>query len=654
MLFRLISFNGFLRLMRAGLTLSLLVTLTPSMVHGGISFPGPRSEADTLEEKIQRIEGELAELPRLILDPTPWTLGYRSGWMSRDDQVVTIDISFTEETAIDLLALVPAIYAPESQAAEPFGFPKRFLIESLSAEGGASIVVDCSEKDYYPSGIEPQIFKLKEPQLSKGIRLTIFRHAENPTWWNSRYITALSEIMVFSGEWNVALGAKVETSHQRPFGSVWDAQCLVDGFCLFSATEGTIENPARNYYYPSRKLILHFDLKEPREIDELRIWPVKHSAQHHFPQVNGVEFPTSIRFEKITQNGEFTSAIVYEDIEKPIRPGAGPLMLRLPITRGQYFRLILSDPLRDFRIEREPRIAISEIEILSKGHVLTQGLRPRVVGKPGRNLERLTDGRTNEGRILNQRAWVQGLHRRAFLERQLANLRQELVFSRRQEAERLWWLISLIVIFVPLLIWLVRMKVNQRWRKDRDQLASDLHDEIGANVSSITHTVELLKETLPNASLTQAQMLDEAIQTAVLTSEETHNFIQILESNKNDFNLLEQLPEIGRRVLGNIPLTCDIDPKLFLKNLPVKRKWDLLLFVKEALNNVIKHAEASHVEMTLTQHGRARQLIIRDNGEGMPDQQKVPRHLRLRAKRLKGQLQISSTLGQGTCISLRF
>jgi len=625
----------------------------PNVAQAGLF--GWQSKVEQLEEKLHQVEAEVSSLPLLSVDPTPWTLGYRSDWIHQEDEVVTIDIKFEEESNIDLLVLFPAVSVPESQISKPFGFPKRFLIEGLREEAAPLVLADYRKQDYQPSGIEPQIFKLPEARIVNGIRLTVSRHAENPTWWHTPFITALSEIMVFSGEWNVALGGEVHTSSERTFGTVWNSACLVDGFSLFSPTEGLLRSPLKNYYSPHRRVQFLFALEEVREIDELRIWPVKHSVQHSFPQVNGVEFPTRIHFEKLGANKDESAETLYQS-ESSIRPGSSPLMLRLPRSQGQRFLLTLSDPFPDFRIQKGPRIALSEIEILSKGQILNRGRQPKVIeGDPDPSkLASLVDGNTSEGRILGQRAWVQALHRRATLERELIVLEQELAFSQRQERERLWWILLLFLICLPLLVWIVRGKVNQRWRRDREQFASDLHDEVGANVSSISHTVELVRETLPDSTPLQRQMLDEAMETATLTSEEIQNFIEVLESKHNDFNLLNQLPEIIERILGKIALDLTIAPDLSLNHLRVPRKWDFLLFVKEALNNIVKHADATQVEMELARHGKKCQLVIADNGKGMPEDWSEPRHLKLRAKRLKGHLEIKSASGQGTRVLLRF
>ena len=53
--------------------------------------------------------------------------------------------------------------------------------------------------------------------------------------------------------------------------------------------------------------------------------------------------------------------------------------------------------------------------------------------------------------------------------------------------------IGLIAVLVQV-IWLVRVAANRRASRMRERIACDLHDEIGANVSSMAHTAELIAE----------------------------------------------------------------------------------------------------------------------------------------------------------------
>lgn len=78
---------------------------------------------------------------------------------------------------------------------------------------------------------------------------------------------------------------------------------------------------------------------------------------------------------------------------------------------------------------------------------------------------------------------------------------------------------------------------------------------------------------------------------------------------------------------------------------------------QEALHNVVKHAGASRVQLEAVTEGDGLRLRVEDNGQGF-DPEQIPagtlgqRSMRERATDAGGQLQVSSTPGRGTAVTL--
>ena len=70
---------------------------------------------------------------------------------------------------------------------------------------------------------------------------------------------------------------------------------------------------------------------------------------------------------------------------------------------------------------------------------------------------------------------------------------------------------------------------------------------------------------------------------------------------------------------------------------------------EEALNNIVKHAEASRVSISTRATAKHLELVIADNGHGLEGNDK-PHHLQKRAKRLRAHLAFKN--GNGTRITL--
>ena len=620
------------------------------------------NRSEEIEERITQLEREAAALPKARTTRSPWTLGYTSALGNDDSKSnVTIEIRFREPIEIDLVVLVPATFLDDDDSPGAFGFPKRFLIERLNENGESEIIVDHRDHDYLEPGIEPQLFPFEEAGSASGIRITATGLGSNPTWWDGDFLLALSEVLVFSGEWNVALGSEVETSSSWKWGYTWSPECLVDGFTHSSPVQRVDEAvPYHNYLRSSDPEVLTFDLGEVRNVDEFRLWPVVHSLQHNFPPSTGIGFPMGIRLE-VAREADYSDAkVVYESPGLGMKPGAVPMMVRLErALTGRYFRFTLSDGVADFRAKGLKSISVAEIELLGSGilqsaNAIVYDSDPE--GTAG-NLRHLTDGLTNEGRLIPLREWIESVHKRAGLDQKLAILRRELIDSKREDEE---WVrttllvVSGLVVMLVLSIVILRLLAERRWNRMRERIAGDLHDEIGANISSIANTAELMRETLPEASDKQDKLLADIIDTARLSSRETSSLVRFIELQEHGGELTEHLRETARRILVNLEHQISIRGERGLNRLKPDRQWDLLLFFKEALNNVIKHSGAKNVTVEVEPVRSGFHLLIADDGVGIPETRLPLRHLESRARRLNGNLQIESDGNAGTRIKLSF
>ena len=83
---------------------------------------------------------------------------------------------------------------------------------------------------------------------------------------------------------------------------------------------------------------------------------------------------------------------------------------------------------------------------------------------------------------------------------------------------------------------------------------------------------------------------------------------------------------------------------------------ELMLILKEALHNVLRHAEASRVTVTIHREGTRLTLSVADDGVGFDPSTVREGHglgsLRARAARLGATLDVSSTPGEGTRVAL--
>jgi signal transduction histidine kinase len=91
--------------------------------------------------------------------------------------------------------------------------------------------------------------------------------------------------------------------------------------------------------------------------------------------------------------------------------------------------------------------------------------------------------------------------------------------------------------------------------------------------------------------------------------------------------------------------------------LPLEVKEGLYRIAREALHNIMKHAQATHVTLSCAHTDENFQLVIADNGLGFDPTETFPGHLGLISMRERGEalhatVQIESAPGSGTRISV--
>lgn len=153
-------------------------------------------------------------------------------------------------------------------------------------------------------------------------------------------------------------------------------------------------------------------------------------------------------------------------------------------------------------------------------------------------------------------------------------------------------------------------------QEERGRISQELHDELGAALTSISLASELLLQNGPPHA-TEVQIIARA------SSEMTTRMNEIVWSlNVNNDNLQSLVAYIrkfcadflGEAGIQMIFSENIVDPERELKG-TIRR--NVYQSVKEAVHNVVKHAEASQVELAIATVENELHILIRDNGKGM-------------------------------------
>ena len=188
---------------------------------------------------------------------------------------------------------------------------------------------------------------------------------------------------------------------------------------------------------------------------------------------------------------------------------------------------------------------------------------------------------------------------------------------------------------------------------ERHRIARDLHDSIGGSLALAKNKLQIVKENPEEGRSTIADSIETLSQTANRVRQIAHN---LMPGELVKFGLV---PAINT-TLENLKDTS-LKAELYTFNMEERihptKEIHLFRIIQEAVQNVIKHAQANQLNISLNKHRKYISLMVEDNGVGM-DSHKTPSgigldNMKSRVSQLKGTLNIDSIQGRGTTISIQ-
>lgn len=185
--------------------------------------------------------------------------------------------------------------------------------------------------------------------------------------------------------------------------------------------------------------------------------------------------------------------------------------------------------------------------------------------------------------------------------------------------------------------------------KERNRIAREIHDHVGHMLSRAILMTGALKAVNQNEGMKEPlNQLEDTLNTAMTNVRES-----VHDLHDDSVNLGEVLLELAKEyTFCRAELTYDMG-----YGLSKEVKYGFIAIVKEALNNVSKHSNASRVEIVAREHPGLYQLIIEDNGTEKGKQSAGAdgigiRNMKDRVRALGGSIQISRERGFRIYISV--
>lgn len=615
-----------------------------------------------IERRLSAIDTETKSLPVMPDMDALGSHGFHSDFTG-DSESNWFRIAWSQPRAIDGIALIPTRLTTQSGEMSNYGFPNRLRIEAGVPENQEPLVIaevkDCQLE--HRRG-EPVFLEVPRREVL-WLRVVPIDLPRFPG--KSIRMFSVSEFLVFDGERNIAPEGELTARFSIDAEVGWNIRYLVDGQSPLGPPEKPPASNSLGWHTDiaqARDAVTWaaVDLGDVRSIDHVRLIAAKGDSPVKGP---GFGFPVGFRIDVSRANPGDDWRTVWSSGEEPFQnPGYNPVILQFPPVEARHVRLyVLKQHQPD--LLTAPRVLLSEFEALSGGDVLSRGMPVSTSDQaPSRphdakrvwSADGLTDGHSSTGRLIPQRQWVKELSLRFDLDAERRSLLAErAAILKRTHA---WTLTSaftvLGTVIVGLSLWMLRLRMSTRRhiRELRRKISSDLHDEVGSNLATISLLAEISAAPGGKAPLEDISRL---------ARESALSLREIIELTLIPKRARKPLPDRLREIAGL--MLKDHDWKLEGETSPEldpEQRRNLIFYFKEALHNIFRHAKARRVEIRLEDDGQNLILRVSDDGCGLPPPPSpgAPRlrTLEQRAESLHGRLEIESRTNAGTTLVLRF
>ena len=220
-----------------------------------------------------------------------------------------------------------------------------------------------------------------------------------------------------------------------------------------------------------------------------------------------------------------------------------------------------------------------------------------------------------------------------------------------------WWYIGIWIVIVSLFLWAAhRYRVYHvlKLERARQQISADLHDNIGGSLTSIALFLEgLARKYRDDTSQeyrinyharTSRQLVDDLRDTVWVVNtdyDSLHELVNRMQQHADHASTKSAVHFYAAPGIPDLPLEMQV-------------RRHLLFIFKEALQNAIRHAEASKVDIKVYYENDHFSFEVLDNGIGFKQNRTYDgrglKNFYNRTELVNGQLDIDSTVGVGTRI----
>lgn len=191
---------------------------------------------------------------------------------------------------------------------------------------------------------------------------------------------------------------------------------------------------------------------------------------------------------------------------------------------------------------------------------------------------------------------------------------------------------------------------------ERTRIAKDLHDDLGSGLSKIRFLTENFDRNLSEGEFNKK--MNAINQTSHHLVDNMRDLIWVLNPENNTLaNLFVRIREYIYDYFEESNIACKLEIPRNISSDSISNEFSRNIFsvIKEALQNVVKHAEATHLRFEVIQDSNSLQISITDNGLGFSNESSKLgnglKNMKSRVEKLKGEIEFRQE--SGTQISIK-
>ncbi|MBL0315609.1 MAG: hypothetical protein IPP69_07415 [Flavobacteriales bacterium] len=232
-----------------------------------------------------------------------------------------------------------------------------------------------------------------------------------------------------------------------------------------------------------------------------------------------------------------------------------------------------------------------------------------------------------------------------------------------------WWFSTLAVLFFLSAVYLLyryRLAQQTKLLTVRNNIASDLHDEIGSTLSSISLSSTVIQRKMQDANPEVKTLLQQIGNNTDNMMEAMSDIVWTINAKNDHFeNIVNRMRAFAIEIME--PLDCtvhfNVNENLLNLKLDMKQRKNLYLIFKEAVNNAAKYSGCKNFWVNFSRRiDGAVMLQLRDDGKGFSVSDKENGNASMggnglynmhnRAAEIHGKLTIKSDPDEGTTLEL--